>query len=63
MSDRITLSAAEAAETLGISKTKMYELMKRSDCDFSLMLGGRRLINRSGLEAWIDRHTDAGKTG
>ena len=63
MSDRITLSAAEAAETLGISKTKMYELMKRSDCDFSLMLGGRRLINRSRLEAWIDRQTDAGKTG
>ena len=63
MSDRITLSAAEAAETLGISKTKMYELMKRSDCEFSLMLGGRRLINRSRLEAWIDRQTDASKTG
>ena len=63
MSDRITLSATEAAKALGISKSKMYELMKRSDCDFSLMLGGRRLINRSRLEAWIDRQTDAGKTG
>ena len=63
MSDRITLSAAEAAEALGISKTKMYELMKRSDCDFALMLGGRRLINRSRLEAWIDRHTDGGSAG
>ena len=59
MNDRITLSAAEAAETLGISKTKMYEIMKRSDCDFSFMLGGRRLINRSKLEAWIDRQTEA----
>ena len=58
MTDRITLSAAEAAETLGISKTKMYELMKRSDADFAFMLGGRRLINRSKLEAWIDRQTE-----
>ena len=59
MTDRITLSAAEAADVLGISKTKMYELIKRSDCDFAFMLGGRRLINRSKLEAWIDRQTEA----
>ena len=58
MTDRITLSAAEAAATLGISKTKMYEIMKRSDCDFAFMLGGRRLISRSKLEAWIDRQTE-----
>ena len=59
MSDRITLSAAEAAETLGISKTKMYELINREDCDFAFMLGGRRLISRSKLEAWVERQTEA----
>lgn len=59
MTDRITLSAAEAAETLGISKTKMYEIMRREDADFAFMLGGRRLINRSKLEAWVDRQTGA----
>ena len=59
MTDRITLSAAEAADMLGISKTKMYELIKSADCDFAFMLGGRRLINRSKLEAWIDRQTEA----
>lgn len=58
MSERITLSAAEAAAALGVSKTKMYELMKRSDCDFSFMLGGRRLVNRSKLEEWINRQTE-----
>ena len=58
MADRITLSAAEAAETLGISKTKMYEIMKQPDVDFSFMLGGRRLINRAKLEEWIDRQTE-----
>ncbi len=58
MNDRITLSAAEAAATLGISKTKMYEIMKSSDCDFAFMLGGRRLISRARLEAWIDRQVE-----
>lgn len=57
MDNRITLSAAEAADALGISKTKMYEIMRREDADFAFMLGGRRLISRSKLEAWIERQT------
>lgn len=59
MNERIALSVPEAAMLIGISKAKMYEVIKRSDCDFSFMLGGRRLINRSKLEAWIDRQTEA----
>ena len=59
MNERIALSVPEAATLIGISKAKMYEVMKRSDCDFSFMLGGRRLVNRSKLEAWIDRQTEA----
>ena len=61
MTERITLSASEAAAILGISKTKMYELMKREDCDFAFMLGGRRLISRSRLEAWIERQVEKGQ--
>lgn len=56
---KIALSVSEAAELIGISKAKMYEVIRRADCDFSFMLGGRRLINRSKLEAWIDRQTEA----
>ena len=55
MTDRITLSASEAAALLGISKTKFYEIMKRPDCDFAFMLGGRRLISRARLEKWIEK--------
>ena len=58
MGDRITLSAAEAATLLGISKTKLYEIMRREDCDFAFMLGGRRLISRTKLEAWVERQTE-----
>ncbi len=61
MNERIALSVPEAAALINVSKTKMYEIIKRSDCDFAFMLGGRRLINRSKLEAWIDRQTEAAR--
>ena len=61
MNDRIALSAAEAATLIGVSKTKMYELMKREDCDFAFLLGGRRLVSRSKLEAWIERQAEKGQ--
>ena len=58
MNERIALSVREAATMIGVSKTKMYQLINRNDCDFAFMLGGRRLVNRSKLEAWIDRQTE-----
>ncbi len=58
MDERLALSVPEAAAIIGISKSKMYELIKRADCDFAFMLGGRRLISRAKLEAWIDRQTE-----
>lgn len=57
MNDRIALSVSEAAAMIGVSKSKMYEVINRNDCDFAFMLGGRRLISRARLEAWIDRQT------
>ncbi len=61
INDRIAVSAMEAATLIGVSKTKMYELMKREDCDFAFLLGGRRLISRSKLEAWIERQAEKGQ--
>ena len=58
MNDRIALSVSEAAAQIGVSKSKMYEIINRDDCDFSFMLGGRRLVNRSKLAAWIDKQTE-----
>lgn len=56
--ERIALSAAEAAELIGISESSLYRIMKRSDCDFAFMIGKRRLISRPRLEAWIDRQAE-----
>ena len=58
MNDRIALSVPDAAALIGVSKSKMYEIINRDDCDFAFMLGGRRLVSRARLEAWIDRQSD-----
>ena len=60
--ERIALSVPEAAALIGVSKTTMYQIMKRNDVDFALQLGGRRLVSRSKLSAWIDRQTEAKAT-
>lgn len=57
MNEKIALNVSEAAALIGVSKSKMYEIMRREDADFALMLGGRRLISRTKLEAWIERQT------
>ena len=59
MNDRIALSVPEAAACIGISKSKMYELIRRDDADFTLQIGGRRLVSRSKLEARVERQTEA----
>ena len=59
--DKIALSAAEAAQLVGVSRSLMYEWMKRDDCDFAFMIGGRRLVSRSRLEAWIERKATEGQ--
>ena len=56
-SDKIGLSVTEAAALIGISKSTMYQIIKRQDCPFSVMLGGRRLISRAKLQEWFDAQT------
>ena len=58
VNEKIAISVPEAAALIGVSKTKMYEIIKQADCDFMFMLGGRRLITRTKLEAWIERQTE-----
>lgn len=53
--EKIALSIKDAAALIGVSKSKMYEIMRREDADFALRLGGRILISRPRLESWIDR--------
>ena len=57
MENRIAVSVSDAAAMLDLSKSKMYELLKSEGCDFSFMVGGRRLISVEKLSAWVQRQT------
>lgn len=49
INDRLTYSVTEAAELLGISRARIFQLIKDGTIE-SVKLGGRRLVPRSGLE-------------
>ncbi|TML41328.1 MAG: helix-turn-helix domain-containing protein [Actinobacteria bacterium] len=52
-SDRLTLTVAEAAELLGISRGLAYELAARGELPV-LRLGRRIVIPRKALEALVE---------
>lgn len=52
--EKLTYSVPEAAEILGISKSRMYELV-RSDGFPSLKIGKRILVSIKGLEHWVEK--------
>ena len=51
--DRLALSIPDAAKAVGISRSKLYELLDERALA-SLKIGGRRLILRSDLEAFLE---------
>lgn len=55
MDKPICIGASEAARLCGISKTKMYQLMKTEGADFCINLGGRKLIHYDRLSAYLEK--------
>lgn len=53
----LAVSAAEAARLLGVSKPKVYDLI-RSEGFPAFKLGGRTLISVEGLRIWIKERTE-----
>lgn len=57
--ERLTLSVPEAAEIIGVSPSKMYEVVKIQG--FPLVkLGKRLLVSRKGLERWVEEQAEKG---
>ena len=52
--ERLTYNVSEAAAAFGVSRPKMYELL-RSGAIPSFQIGTRRLISRAGLTEWVER--------
>jgi excisionase family DNA binding protein len=52
MGEKLTLTIAETATALGVSRPTVYKLIHRDDFP-SFRIGSRVVISRSGLEEWI----------
>lgn len=54
----ITYSVSEAARVAGVSKTCMYELIRRGENEFPVTRMGRRVrVSRLGLERYLNGET------
>lgn len=49
---RLAVSPAEAAQMIGLGRTKFYELLAANEIT-SIKLGARRLIRVRDLEDWL----------
>lgn len=54
-----TWSVREAAQVLGVSEGKMYQLIRREDFPV-LKLGSVRRVSKQGLEDWIEARAREG---
>ena len=57
MIDRRLVSIAEAAERLGISRSRLYELMQEGSLP-TVRIGKRRLLASDALDAFITEHEE-----
>lgn len=55
----ILLGIREAGRELGIGRNTVYELVNTGRIR-SVVVGNRRLVPRSELEAWIERELEGG---
>lgn len=56
---KLTLTVPEAAELVGISKAKMYEIVRIEGFP-AIRFGKRILVNRKRLEGWLDEQSEKG---
>lgn len=55
--EKLTMSVQEAAEALGVSVNKMYDLARSAGFP-TIRLGCRLVISKKGLERWLDEQTE-----
>lgn len=57
--EKLVLSVPEAAQLLGISSSKMYEVVRIEGFP-CIRVGKRVLVNAKRLETWLDEMTEKG---
>ena len=58
VSEKLTVSVAEAAELLGVSRDMINDLIRKGELR-SFKLGSRRLISRQAMEEFISSRENA----
>lgn len=57
--EKLVISVPEAAQLLGISASKMYEIVRIQGFP-AIRVGKRVLVNAKKLESWLDEMTEKG---
>lgn len=57
--DRVTLSVAETAAALGVSRPTVYTLLHKRGFP-AFKVGGRTLVSAEGLRAWVAAQAGVG---
>ena len=57
--EKLTLSIAESAKVLGISRSAMYDLAKSQGFP-TVVVGSRLLVSAKGLERWVEDQAQMG---
>ena len=55
--EKALLNLKEICDYLGLGETKVRQLLKSKECDFSLKIGNRWYANKKALDNWINRRT------
>lgn len=56
---KLTYTVPEAAKMLGVSTSKMYEVVRAKGFP-TIKIGGRLLVSAKGLERWIEEQATKG---
>lgn len=56
--DKILLRPVEAAEAIGVGRSKVYELIASGELP-SVKIGGSVRVPVAGLRAWVEQRTTA----
>ena len=56
--DRLTISVAEMAEYLGVSRPTAYAILNKGDCRAGFKVGRRTVVSVERLKEWVNRQTE-----
>lgn len=59
---KLTYSVPEAADILGVSQSRMYQIVKTKGFP-TVQVGKRLLVSVKGLERWIEEQANLGYCG